>query len=60
MRKLIYKIEFANKSGTFDFPNNTPIPLIGHRIEFEGKQGVVYDVAHYVDKRETLILIRCK
>lgn len=53
-KKIFITIDFDWVSGKFDYPQNLPLPSIGHRILFDsgGSRGChcgkVYDITHNI------------
>jgi hypothetical protein len=52
-------IEFSDKS-VFDYPKHLPIPNNKHKINFNGKEGVVKDVLHSISNSVSEIRIICE
>lgn len=63
-KKIFVTVEFDNVPGAFDYPQNVPLPEIGHTIVTQTPEtcrclhGKVYDVRHVLT--DTLMDIKIK
>jgi hypothetical protein len=59
-KKVFTTVFFHSATKSFDYPQNAPLPLIGHRVSFNDNSGIVKEVRHSVRGEIADVLIICK